>query len=106
MDFFELAAAAFQKETVEVLGRTFVVKTMTVGEKDRAEVACARSGGTNLRSCYLVACVTNEDGSPAFREAELDRIAGLPSSVMEPLVNAAIRVNKLSEADAEAVRKN
>jgi hypothetical protein len=85
-------------------GRTYV-RSLTVGEKD---VFDANSGGGTkaVRVHLLIACCCKEDGSPEFTEFDAGELSRLPSHVVEPIVAAAMRVNRFGEGDQETIRKN
>lgn len=84
-------------------GRTFV-RTITVAEKDAFDAAVEETKAT--RAQLLIACCCKEDGSPEFDEFDLVRLGELPAGVVEPVINAALRLNKFRQSDVEDVRKN
>ena len=52
------------------------------------------------------ATVCDEAGQLVFTEADIPRLNDLPLYLIEPLVDAAIRINKIGPGDSEAIRKN
>jgi hypothetical protein len=84
-------------------GRTYV-RSITVREKDAFDAAVQETKAT--RAQLLIHCCCKEDGSPEFDEFDLVRIGELPAGAVEPIVDAALRVNRFRPEDTEAVRKN
>jgi len=83
--------------------RTYV-RTITVAEKDEMDATAVE--GRVSRANMLITFCCKEDGSPEFDEFDGRRIEGLPLSCVEPIIDAAIRLNRLGAADVEATRKN
>lgn len=92
-------------EPVETPAGTTYVRTITVREKDEFDKAVQEAGGVS-RAHILIHFCCKEDGSPEFDEFDANRIGDLPAGVVEPIINAALKLNKLSGEDVEAVRKN
>ena len=84
-------------------GRTFI-RTITVREKDELDATAV--DGRVSRANLLIAFCCKEDGSPEFDEFDAGRIADLPMNLVEPIIDAAIGLNRLSPKDVEGVRKN
>jgi hypothetical protein len=84
-------------------GRTFI-RSLMAGEKDRFDIAAAKSGEFRARLVQASCCT--EAGQLEFTEADLHRINDLPLHLIEPIVDAAIRLNKIGPGDAEVLRKN
>lgn len=100
----ELLRATRTVEPVETpLGPTFV-RSITAGEKDELEQEHAKDG--KLRCRLVVLCCCSEDGRPEFTAQDLPALDALPLSAVEPIVEAAIRLNRMSPRDAEDARKN
>lgn len=103
--FFALPlAAAF--EEVETPAGVARVYALTAGEKDAFDVAHARAEGKDFRARLVVATVRDQEGHPAFTAADIPAISAAPFTLVEPLVKAAVRVNRMSDDEAEALRKN
>lgn len=91
-------------ESVETpAGKTFV-RSLMAGEKDKFDRAAHQRG--RFRARLIVACCCDEGGNPIFNEADIPRLDDMPVPLIEPIVDAAIRVNRMSPEDAEAIRKN
>lgn len=104
--FFSPDALAFQVEPVDSpLGRGYV-RVMTAGEKDRIDVLSQKDPGKDVRAQILVATVCDESGHLLFGTGDIAAISRLPLTTIEPFVDAAIRINKMSQADQEELRKN
>ncbi len=84
-------------------GRTYV-RSLTVAEKDAFDTAV--QADKQYRARILIACCCDERGEPEFDELDVGRLNLLPVRLVEPLVDAAIAVNRLRPEDAEAFRKN
>ena len=84
-------------------GKTFV-RTLMVGEKDRFDTQAAKS--KMFRAHLVLACCCDEQGRPEFQEPDLYRINDLPMSFIEPIVDAALKLNRIGVEDSETIRKN
>ena len=84
-------------------GRTYV-RTLMVGEKDQFDIVAAKD--KMFRAHLLVACCCDEAGRPEFTQDDLHRLNDQPVHLVEPIIDAAIRLNRIGPEDAEAIRKN
>jgi hypothetical protein len=84
-------------------GRVFL-RTMTAGEKDELESEHGKDG--KLRARVVMACCCDEGGRLLFGPRDLAAIDDLPLSVVEPIFDAAVKVNRMLPKDREALRKN
>lgn len=92
-------------EPVETEAGTTYVRQLTLGEKEA--YALATEGGKSLPTVnLLIACVCREDGTPEFTAADTLVLAALPAGLMDPVIMAAIKINKFTQQDQEALRKN
>lgn len=86
------------------------VRTLTVAEKDAWELAVAtaqREGKQgSFRAYLLVACCCDDSGNPVFDEFDVAKLGKLASWKVEPMIDAAIRINRIGPKDAEQIRKN
>lgn len=97
-------ASGFTVEPVETpLGRTFV-RTMTAGEKDDFDKHATEDG--KFRCRLLLLCCCDEAGRHEFGNKDLPELDKLPLTVVEPIVDAAMKLNKLGQKEQEALRKN
>lgn len=93
-------------EPVETpIGRAYV-RTISAGEKDRLEQEVNKDPSVSFRARLIVLSACKEDGSPEFAPGDVHRIADYPVYLVEPLIEAAIRVNKMSKEDVEGLEKN
>lgn len=98
-----------RKLPVEIVATTFGdvhVHSLTAGEKDEYDLAVQADPGKRFRARLVQMTARDAEGQPLFSPDELDALAGLPLASIEPLFEAAIRVNRMSDADAESLRKN
>ena len=79
---------------------------MTAGERDRFDLAHAADPGLDFRARMLVHTVCDEQGDLLFRKEDIPQLTALPAHLVDPLLEAAIRVNKMSDEDLEQLRKN
>jgi hypothetical protein len=87
-------------------GETVFVRPMTAGERDRFEQHQVKDPHTRFRSRILIASVCDENGLPMFTEADTPQLENLPSPIVEPILLAALRANKLRDEDLDDTRKN
>lgn len=99
-----LKGSPHKVEPVETpAGKTFV-RTITAGEKDEFDRQASKDGKFRCRLVMLSCC--KEDGSPEFTNLDLPALDELPVTVLEPIVDAAIALNRIGQRDAEEIRKN
>lgn len=102
--------AAPNLATVEVhlptLGGSVTVRQMTVGEKDAFEIANAADKGKYFRPRMAAACVVDADGAPLFRAADLPALAARPANELEPIIDAAVKLNRYSPEEVKALEGN
>lgn len=86
------------------------VRGMTGRERDQWERRIVDSKGkmrmANFRSTLIVACTVDESGNPMFSEADIPALKNLPAATLEPIVNLAMKLSGISEADAEELGKD
>lgn len=97
-----------QLERVEVpdLGSFVWIRPMTAGERDAFEVTHERTGGKDFRARLTASVCCDETGKALFDSACVPSLSQLPASTLQPIVEAAIRVNRLSPADVKELEKN
>lgn len=103
---FSICPERRQIEPVDIpgAGRTYV-RVLTVAEKDDFDKDVQESGGVS-RPYILIHFCCKEDGSPEFDGFDIDRINRMPAGIVEPIINAALKLNRLTPSDVEDVRKN
>jgi cytochrome c553 len=82
------------------LGSCFV-RAMSAGERDEFEVAHAKGKSRDFRARLVACTVCDEDGELVFSTADIPALSALPAATLQPLVAAAVEVNRLSEADVK-----
>ena len=102
--FFAASACPF--ETVETAFGSARVYALTAGEKDALDMSVAREPGVNFRAKLVQATARDEDGRPLFLPIDVPELAAASFVALEPLVDAAIRVNRLGDREAQDLRKN
>lgn len=84
-------------------GRTYV-RSLMAGEKDEFDKLAVKDG--KFRARLVVACCCDEHGQAEFQPGDVHRVNDMPLHLIEPIVDAAIRLNRIGPGDAEAIRKN
>jgi hypothetical protein len=105
-DAFFQQSFGLDYEEVELSAGKVRVCALRAGEKDAFDIAHAKAKGNHFRARLIVATCRDESGAPVFDESDLPRLSAAPLLLVEPLVEAAIRVNRMSDKDAEALEKN
>lgn len=102
-----LSLATPDKEEVPLPGGgTVFVRCMTVGERDAMENAYQKGGKTNFRARVIAATLCNEEGVLLVTpEVGLGPIVAMPFPVAEPIVEAAIRVNRMGAQEKAELGK-
>jgi hypothetical protein len=104
---FFATAPAFPSETVELDGMgAVVVRVMSAGDRDRWEAMLRKDIPADFRARLVVLTAFGDDGKPLFTPADVPQLSALPSTVLDPIVEAAARVNKMRPGDVEAEVKN
>ena len=95
-------------EDVEIPGYgSAKVKVLTQAEKDKFDLALeTKSDRVGFRARLIVASVIDERGALVFDEDAIPKLMGLPAYVLEPIVDVALRINRLSKQDQDALAKN
>ena len=96
----------FGSEVVSTPVGDVVVKALSAQEKDAFDVAHSKAKGEHFRARLVVATAHELNGAKAFTDANIPTLSAMPIYYLEPMVDAAIRVNKISDVDAENLRKN
>lgn len=103
-DFFN-NAPPLRNEQVEVpeLGGAVYVRKITARERDEFEHRMQRmkrrknAGGSRAQLVILAA--VDEERRPLFTQDDAERLDGMPSSALEPIVNAYLRINSSNPAE-------
>lgn len=95
---------------VEIPGvGTARVRAMTANERDRFEYLASvgeKVGRRTFRA--LLACFTlcDERGHRILEEKDLQALGDLPATTLDPITEAALRLNKISGGDVDELEKN
>jgi hypothetical protein len=97
------------REDIEVPGwggGTVGVRAMNAMERDRFETALLANKRTNFRGLLAAFTLCDEEGKRICTEQDAEFLAGQSAAVLEPIIEAAIRLNKLSPDDVRDMEKN
>lgn len=106
----EEAKAVYQVEVPDV--GTYYVREMSGEERDRFDGMAQRlreQGKENIyrfRARLLAMTVTDAEGKRLFSPDDVEGLARVRASVLEPLVDAALNVNGMSQESVQALEKN
>lgn len=89
---------------VPELGGAAFVRGMTAGERDQFEAGHLKSKERDFRARLAAATVCDKDGNLLFTPADIPQLSALPAAVLEPLVQSAAVVSKLTPSDIEDLR--
>jgi hypothetical protein len=103
--FFAVPAEPAYEDVPMPFGVVRVV-AMSAGEKDQFDIENTKAEGQDFRARLVVATAFEEAGRPIFTKADIPALSKRPIYQIEPLIEATIRVNRISEKDQETLRKN
>ncbi len=89
--------------TVDRWGFDVVVSEMTGEERIAYDDIVAKEGQSQIMHALLLVCLKDGDGNPIF--TSIDEVRKKSWRNLKKLFDVAIRVNKLSNADIEALEK-
>jgi hypothetical protein len=94
-------------------GATVLVCTMTGTERDAYEASIIDTSGedaqvnrVNARAKLLVQTIIGDDGARLFREEDIAALGGKSGAALDRVYEIALRLNKITEKDAEELGKN
>lgn len=97
-------------EDVVTMAGTVRIRGMSVAERDQWESENSRRKGEKLspqlRARLLLRCCTDQYGASLFSPADLPELESLPAAVVEPLVDASLRLSGMTERAGEDAKKN
>jgi hypothetical protein len=101
------APPGLRSETVVIpeWDAAILVRELTAGERDRFDSEHA-AGKTNLWARLVVHMARTQNGERIFKDGDLEAVAAMPSRVLEPLVDAAVRLANAAADSVEALEKN
>lgn len=104
--FFAAAPAPLTEDVRVPWGSGLVrVRQVTAGERDRWEAGVYGKDKGQIRASLVVASCVDAGGTPLFTPADLPRLASLPAYAIEPIVDAASRLNAIRPEDVDALEK-
>ncbi|WP_337177660.1 hypothetical protein [Paludisphaera sp.] len=106
--FLNFDAGSLKPEKVEVpiLGGCCYVRRLSAGERDALENRIQRRKGRNARAEIVAAVAVDENGKRLFGSSDVEDLAKLPVSALEPIVNAHLEVNAMSADDLADLEGN
>lgn len=103
--FLACPKPAVEEIQVPSMGGSVYVKALSAGERDAFEVEHTKSGTKDFRARLAAACVCDADGASLFTKADVPALSALPASVIDPIVQAASKLNRLSDEDVDTLKK-
>lgn len=110
---FLQAARRVPEEVVDTAAGKVRVVGMTAAERSAFERSMQNVKGKPIQSRVqetrerlVVATARTGDGSPLFTAEDIAELSKAAAAVLEPLVNAAMRVCGMNESDVEDMAKN
>ena len=107
-DAFLAVTVSFPREEIVVpdLGGSVFVRVMSAAERDQfgADSVDGPDSQATARLVQRAAC--DADGNPLFTPADVPRLSELPATWLDPIAQAAARVNRLTKEATEDVQKN
>ena len=106
--FLSALVVEFPKhENIEVPGLGMVkVKKLNAGEQDAFEVANSEAKAKDFRARMVAHTCINEQGARLFSDEDIPSLTLFDADVLDPIVEAALRINRFTKAEREALRKN
>ncbi len=96
-----------------ILLHTMYVRSLTSDERDDWEVSQYLINGENvelnrrqLRSRLVVRSLCDQTGARVFADTDVATVGGMDSGIVDPMYDAAKRVNGLDKKDEEDLAKN
>lgn len=104
--FLTVSFPAAQEVEVPALGGSLMVACLTAGERDAFEVEQTEAKGADFRGRLVVYCARDDQSKPLFGKHDIPWLTKLPSYVLDPIVQASVKLNKFTAADIEDLEKN
>lgn len=89
-------------------GRSVYVRTMTAAERDRfeSEHRARADKHHQFRARFAAAVLCDAAGAPLFTADDIPQLGELPSTLLDAVVEAGMRLNGMGDAAARATEKN
>jgi hypothetical protein len=106
--FLSVAAGLCRREEFPcpALGGSVWIRTVSAGERDRFEERHLALKHRDYRARILVLCSCDEAGQPLFTDADVAALSALPAQVLDPIVEAASKLNGVGGEAREEARGN
>lgn len=110
-DILNFDDQAIEKLVVPEWGNVeLYIRTMTGVERDTWEMYAAkameRKGAVNIRAKLACLCLCDETGKRIFADGQVDHLGKKSSKALDRIYSAALKLNKLSDDEIEALEKN
>lgn len=92
--------------TIPEWGGSVFVRCMNGTERDRFESLVIDGKRANFRALLAAFSVCDESGSLLFGEKDVPSLAAQPSTALERILVASLRLSKFSEGDVQELAKN
>ncbi len=98
-----------EKVRVPEWDRDVWVRAMSADDRDSFEESIVHNGKAvmrNVRAKIVVRCSEEEDGTRVFEDGDAAWLGELPAAELQPIFDAAQRLNKMSDSDVKELAKN
>lgn len=103
-----LLGLAFSQETIQIEGKTFIVKEMDAGTSNKYEASLYKIVNNkpiydvkNAKLKLVLLTLHDEQGNRVFAENDLGIIEQLPSHIVDEIFQVASSLNGLNQDEAE-----
>lgn len=104
--FFAVPAPRVHRIEVPDLGGFVWIRPLNAGERDRFEGEHNQKKNIDFRARVAAASVCDEEGNLLFGPADVPQLSALPGASLDPIVSAALKLNKFTAEDIEELEKN
>lgn len=87
--------------TVPAWSGSVLVRVLTAGEKEALDVEFRATRNVNYRARLVTAVICDANGERIFDASDIAALAQYPAETLQPIIDAALRVNKWSTDEIE-----
>lgn len=102
--------STLEKISIPEWGGDAFIRTMSGGERDSWEMYAAKqlekTNNVNLRARLASLTLCDEKGNRLFKDDQVQALSKKSAKALDRVYEAAIKLNKLSDEDIEALEKN
>lgn len=102
----EVKFPAYLEVVVPGFDEPLRVKELNCGERDEFEQEHTKADGKNYRARWVAFTCIDQQGALVFGPKDIPEIATFPPSIIDPIVRAAVKINKLTPEDVADFEKN